>query len=166
MKIGKERLKPIATPLVGFGGDMVHPVGTITQPVTLGMTTPQLVTSLTEFLVVNRPSVYNIIFGRPFLNAVRAVTSTYYLKMKFPTPHGTGEISGDQAATRNCYVVALKGKMEARETLIVEDFEVRVEYPQISTVDEDITRVPLLDHQERSVQIGSHLPETLRVELS
>ncbi|XP_057965396.1 uncharacterized protein LOC131155960 [Malania oleifera] len=38
MKIGKERLKPIATPLIGFGGDVVHPVGTITLLVTLGTT--------------------------------------------------------------------------------------------------------------------------------
>ncbi|XP_057965270.1 uncharacterized protein LOC131155840 [Malania oleifera] len=145
MKIGNERLKPITTPLVGFGGDVVHPIGTITLPVTMG-TTPQLVTSLTEFLVVDRPSVYNIILGHPFLNAVRAVTSTYHLMIKFPTPHRTGEVSGDQAAARNCYVVALKGKMEVRETLTVEVLEVRGEYPQISTVDEDISRVPLLDH--------------------
>ncbi|XP_057956357.1 uncharacterized protein LOC131149690 [Malania oleifera] len=69
MKIGKERLKPIATPLVGFGGDVVHPVGTIILPVTMG-TTPQQVSSLTEFLVVDWPSVYNIILGRLLLNAV------------------------------------------------------------------------------------------------
>ncbi|XP_057969426.1 uncharacterized protein LOC131158574 [Malania oleifera] len=150
IKIGKERLKPVSIPLVGFGGDIVHPLGTITLPVTIG-TTPQQVTTLTEFLVVDRPSVYNIILGRPFLNAVRAVMSTYHLKIKFPTPHGIGFAKGDQTAARSCYVMALKGNMEARETLTMENLEVRGEYPQISTVDEDIMHIPLKGHQERSV---------------
>ncbi|XP_057972687.1 uncharacterized protein LOC131160822 [Malania oleifera] len=165
MKIGKKQLKPISTPLVGFGGDVVHPVGTITLPVTI-RTTPQQVTSLIEFLVVDRPSVYNIILGCPLLNAVLAVTLTYHLKMKFPTPLGTGVVKGDQAVARNYYVIALKGKMEARETLTMEYLEVRGQYPQINTVDEDIAHVPLNGHQERSVHIRSRLPDTLRVELS
>ncbi|XP_057950900.1 uncharacterized protein LOC131145724 [Malania oleifera] len=165
MKIGKERLKPVSTPLVGFGGDTVHPLGTITLPVTIG-TTPQQVTTLTEFLVVDRPSVYNVILGRPFLNTVRAVTSTYHLKVKFPTPQGIGYAKGDQAAARSCYVMALKGKMEAKEALTVEDLEVRGEYPQISTLHEDIKHIPLQGHQERSVQIGNHLPDTVKAELT
>ena len=33
--------------------------------------------------------------------------STYYLKVKFPTTHGVGEIRGNQALTRECYQVAL-----------------------------------------------------------
>ncbi|XP_057954118.1 uncharacterized protein LOC131148434 [Malania oleifera] len=134
MKIGKERLKPVSTPLVGFSGDVVHPLGTITLPVTMGMT-PQQITTLTEFLVVNCPSVYNIILGHPLLNAVRAVTSTYHLKIKFPTSHETRFVKGDQAIARSCYITALKGKMKARETLTVDDIEVRGKYPLISTVD-------------------------------
>ncbi|XP_057972841.1 uncharacterized protein LOC131160992 [Malania oleifera] len=165
MKIGKERLKPVSTPLVGFGGDTVHPLGTITLPVTIG-TTLQQVTTLIEFLVVDRPSVYNVILGRPFLNAVRVVTSTYYLKVKFPTPQGIGYAKGDQAAARSCYVMALKRKMKAKEALKVEDLEVRGEYPQINTLHEDINHIPLRGHQERSIQIGNHLPDTLKAELT
>ncbi|XP_057972613.1 uncharacterized protein LOC131160750 [Malania oleifera] len=129
-------------------------------------TTPQQVTSLTEFLVVDRPLVYNIILGQPLLNVVQVVTSTYHLKMKFPTQHEKGMVKGDQAAAQNYYVMALKGKMKAKETLIVEDLDVRGEYPQISTVDEDITCIPLNGHQERCVQIRSCLPNTLRAKLS
>ncbi|XP_057953060.1 uncharacterized protein LOC131147587 [Malania oleifera] len=165
MKIGKERLKPVSTPLVGFGGDTVHPLGKITLPVTIG-TTPQQVTMLTEFLVVDRPSVYNVILGRPFLNAVRAVTSTYHLRVKFPTPQGIGSAKGDQVVAWSCYVMALKGKVEAKEALTVEDLEVRGEYPQISTLHEDIKHIPLRGHQERSIQIGNHLPDTLKAELT
>ncbi|XP_057982215.1 uncharacterized protein LOC131167426 [Malania oleifera] len=53
MKIGKERLKSISTPLVGFGGDVVHPMGMITLLVTMG-TSPQQITLMEDFLVVNR----------------------------------------------------------------------------------------------------------------
>ena len=32
---------------------------------------------------------------------------TYYLKVKFPTTHGVGEIRGDQVLTKECNQVAL-----------------------------------------------------------
>ncbi|GMH02616.1 hypothetical protein Nepgr_004455 [Nepenthes gracilis] len=38
------------------------------------------------FLVVDFPSVYNAILGKPFLTAFGAVTSILHLKVKFPTP--------------------------------------------------------------------------------
>ena len=45
--------------------------------------------------------------GRPALNRLRAATSTYYLKVKFPTIHGVGEIRGNQVLARECYQAAL-----------------------------------------------------------
>ena len=41
------------------------------------------------------------------MNRLRAATSTYYLKVKFLTTHGVGEIKGDQILARECYQVAL-----------------------------------------------------------
>ena len=38
---------------------------------------------------------------------MKAATSTYYLKVKFPTAHGIGEIWEDQVLARECYQVAL-----------------------------------------------------------
>jgi len=60
-----------------------------------------------DFLKVDCPSTYNITLGRPALNKLRAVTSTYYLKVKLPTAHGVGEIRGDRVLTRECYQAAL-----------------------------------------------------------
>ena len=45
--------------------------------------------------------------GRTALNRLKAVTSTYHLKVKFPIAHGVGEIRGDQVLARECYQAAL-----------------------------------------------------------
>jgi hypothetical protein len=38
-----------------------------------------------KFLVINCPSAYNAILGRPTLNALRVVLSTLHIAMKFPS---------------------------------------------------------------------------------
>ena len=48
--------------------------------------------------------------GRPALNRLRVATSTYYLKVKFPTTHGIGEIRGDQVLAREFYQAALASR--------------------------------------------------------
>jgi hypothetical protein len=61
-----------------------------------------------EFLVVDCPSAYNVIIGRPTLNKLRVVTSTYHLIVRFPTEHSIGELKGDQATARECYFASLR----------------------------------------------------------
>jgi ribonuclease HI len=107
MGIDRERIKPFASPLVGFGGEVVYPIGIIPLPVTAG-TAPRQSTVMVDFLVIDRPSAYNAIVGRPSLNKLRAVTSTYHLMMKFPTEEGVGEVRGDQLTARKCYNVSMK----------------------------------------------------------
>ncbi|GFS36358.1 hypothetical protein Acr_00g0045530 [Actinidia rufa] len=84
MKIGLDKLHPLHTPFVGFGGNMTHPLGWIKLLVTFG-TEPHQVTIWQDFIVVDCPSPYNAILGRPTLGGTRTITSTYHLKMKFPT---------------------------------------------------------------------------------
>ncbi|KAL0455174.1 UNVERIFIED_CONTAM: hypothetical protein Slati_0856600 [Sesamum latifolium] len=64
-------------------------------------------TCLLKFLVVDVPSAYNVILGRPTLNTFQAVISTYHMKIKFPTPGGIGEVQGDPLQSRRCYVDAV-----------------------------------------------------------
>ncbi|GAV59697.1 hypothetical protein CFOL_v3_03228, partial [Cephalotus follicularis] len=52
------------------------------------------------FLVVDTPSLYNAIIGRPGLNLMKAIVSTRHLLMKFPMRFGVGEVRGDQQAAR------------------------------------------------------------------
>ncbi|GMN33966.1 hypothetical protein TIFTF001_044856, partial [Ficus carica] len=110
---GGAKLTPVLTPLYGFAGECVRAEGVITLPVTMGEDLAQI-TRMVNFLVVNRPSVYNAIIGRPTLNAMRAVTSTYHLMMKFPTENGIEVVVGRQKEARICYVNATNGESSAK----------------------------------------------------
>ncbi|RZR97828.1 hypothetical protein BHM03_00027083, partial [Ensete ventricosum] len=80
-------LLPVVTTLTGFTGDLVSPVGTTVLPIIVGEE-PRSKTLLVSFIVVALPSAYNAIIGRPTLNKLRAVVSTYHRVMKFPTRAG------------------------------------------------------------------------------
>ena len=107
MRIDRERLVLTNSPLVGFGGTIVYPLGTVTLPITIG-DYPQQITKDVTFLVVDCSSAYNAILGRPTLNSWKAVTSTYHLIIKFLTEYGVGEVRGDQVAARKCYIAMLE----------------------------------------------------------
>uniref|UniRef100_A0A2N9J8F1 Uncharacterized protein n=2 Tax=Fagus sylvatica TaxID=28930 RepID=A0A2N9J8F1_FAGSY len=119
MKIDKEQLKPIDIPLVGFTGDKVKPLGVVSLIIEAG-TYPKQVRTSVEFLVVDCPSAYNVIIGRPTLNKLRAVTSTYHLLVRFPTEHGIGELKGDQATARECYFASL-GPEATHQTMKIDE---------------------------------------------
>ena len=80
----------------------MQPMGLIFHFVTARIA-PKQATIMVDFLMVNRPFAYNAIIGCPSLNKLKAATSTYHLKMKFPTEEGVGEVKGDQAVARKCY---------------------------------------------------------------
>ena len=84
LKLDEKRLRPFGSPLVSFSRDRVYPKGIITLNVTVGTHLRQLTRQL-DFLVVDCPLSYNVIIGRPTLNRWKAATSTYCLKVKFPT---------------------------------------------------------------------------------
>ena len=64
MRLGRDQLRPVCSPLIGFGGMKVQPGGTITLPVVVG-SYPQQITKEVNFLVVDCSSSYNAIIERP-----------------------------------------------------------------------------------------------------
>ena len=102
LKLDPRRLHPFDSPFVSFSGDMVYPMGIVTLTMTVETYLVQLTRQL-DFLVVDCPSSYNVIIGRPTLNKWRVATSTYCLKVKLPTNNGFGEVKGDQILARECY---------------------------------------------------------------
>ncbi|KAL2542718.1 Uncharacterized protein Adt_03696 [Abeliophyllum distichum] len=81
LKISPNKIKLVTTPFHGFRGATVIPEGTIELPVTLG-TYPASMVIITRFLLVKAPMAYNVVYGRPLLNAARAVVSTYHQVLK------------------------------------------------------------------------------------
>ncbi|GFY87150.1 hypothetical protein Acr_05g0007890 [Actinidia rufa] len=151
MKIGLDKLHPFHTPLIGFGGNATQPLGWINLPITLG-TEPHQTTVWQDFIVVDCPSPYNAILGRPTLGGIKAITSTYHLKMKFPTLTGIGEKAGDDAGI-------LRDEIEQ---LILEDPRETENTKPLEEV------VPISIHPnypDRQVMIGTELTDELRTAL-
>ena len=93
------------SPLYGFTGDSVMPLGSMILPVVIGEA-PLQQNVMTNFLVVDTPSVFNAILGRPFLSDIQGVLSTHHNVLKFPVGTRAGEVKGDQQAARNCHAVS------------------------------------------------------------
>jgi hypothetical protein len=70
--------------LIGFTGDTMSPKGYMKMRVTFSGRGGSRLMEV-KFLVVECPSAYNAILGRPTLNALGAVVSTLHMAMKFPS---------------------------------------------------------------------------------
>ena len=158
MNLGREQLRPMHSPLVGFGGMKVQTVSTISLPMVVGAY-PQLVTRNVNFLVVDCSSSYNAIIGRPTLNSWKAVTSTYHLLVKFPTEYGIGEVQGDQLAAKECYLAMLA----MDEQIQMMNIEERRIVPEPTETLEDI---PLDENDPgKSTRIGADLEGKIKKDL-
>ena len=107
MGIGREKLEPVNTHLRGFFGERALPLGSIQLVLTLG-DPPCQATMAVKFLIVNAPSAYNMLLGRPSLNAIKSIPSAYHMVIKFPTTNGVGMVRGDQRVARECYSASMK----------------------------------------------------------
>ena len=139
LKVDPKRLRPFESPLVSFSGDKVYPKGIVTLTVTAG-SYPRHVTNRHNFLVVDLPSSYNMIIGRPTLNRWKAATSTYCLKVKFPTKQGVGKIRGDQVLARECYQAVLTSKENHMWVIEDKTQEIVKKLETIELVEEDSTK--------------------------
>ncbi|XP_071912192.1 uncharacterized protein [Coffea arabica] len=164
-KLEDRQLVPVRTPLIGFAGPPVRPEGMITLQVTVGVS-PRCRTIPVKFAVVKEPSSYNMILGRPTLNALRAVCSTLHLSMKFPTSDGVAEVLGDPEVARACYIATLKGKEKlVAQTICLESWEPLERGERLET-DEGLAELPVQpDRPEHTVKVGAGLGEQIRSSL-
>jgi len=110
LQLSPDQLRPYGGCLYDFAGDQVEVRGYIE----LRTTFTNGLTSRTEkirYLVVNAPSAYNILLGRPTLNRTGAVPSTRHMKVKLPSMEGVLiTIRFDQKEAKKCYENSLKNK--------------------------------------------------------
>lgn len=83
----RSKLRETNTPLVGFSGESIKPLGKIELEVCFGNEGLFRRTIMT-FVVVRSPLPYNIIVGRSGMKKLRAIPSTVHSMMKFPTLRG------------------------------------------------------------------------------
>ena len=158
MRLGRDQLHPVNSPLVGFRGMKVQFVGTVTLPVVVGAYSQQI-TKEVNFLVVDCSSSYNAIIGRPTLNSWKAITSTYHLSVKFLIEYGVGQTQGDQLATRECYLalLAMDGQIQ---TMSIEERRV------VAKPIEMLEDIPLDENDpEKYARVGVSMEEKTKQDL-
>ncbi|XP_019240846.1 PREDICTED: uncharacterized protein LOC109220838 [Nicotiana attenuata] len=83
----EDKVIPRCITLTGFNNAVERTSGEISLPVLAGG-----VTLDTTFHIMNQETAYNVIIGRPWIHAMRAVPSSLYQVIKFP-PHREYSIS-------------------------------------------------------------------------
>ena len=107
MGIGREKLGPVNACLRGFSRERVITLGSIQLVLTLG-DPPMPGYNNSEISHSSAPSAYNMLLGRPSLNAIRAIPSAYHMVIKFPTTNRVGMVRGNQHIARECYSASMK----------------------------------------------------------
>ncbi|XP_019238379.1 PREDICTED: uncharacterized protein LOC109218466 [Nicotiana attenuata] len=97
----EDKIIPRCITLTGFNNAVERTSGEIALPVLAGGVTLE-----TTFHVMDQETAYNAIIGRPWIHAMRAVPSSFYQVIKFPTPWGIFSIRGELRTAQECYQIA------------------------------------------------------------
>ena len=116
-----------------------------------------------RFLIVDAPSFYNMLLGRPSLNAIRVVPSAYHMVIKFPTENGVGMVRGNHCKARECYSVSMK--QNTVDNIYMDELDMRDEVTTRPAPLEELEPIQLGDQLEHLVYIGSKLVEDIRSSL-
>ncbi|XP_024004013.1 uncharacterized protein LOC112081488 [Eutrema salsugineum] len=159
LDLPSEKIKPFIEPLTGFDGERCMTVGMVNIPIYLGG-----VAKIIQFLILDKPAIYNAILGTPWLHAMKAVASTYHQCMKFPTPDGVYTLRGNQVVARSCYINECKLR-SANQACVISSLGPTNELvvQQTKPKQESIVQVCIDElRPERQVGIGAELDSSIR----
>ncbi|XP_072087404.1 uncharacterized protein [Arachis hypogaea] len=115
LRLRNDNLQTHRNGVTGLGDNFLKPDGSITLPLPIG-TSNQRKTILSEFVVLNDSTAYNVILGRKTINDFSAIIFTKYLLMKFITEDGSiGTIHGDREVTAECDNTSLALRKKSRD---------------------------------------------------
>ena len=106
------------------------------------------------------PLAYNILLGRPSLNAIRVVPSAYHMVVKFLTENGVGMVRGDQWVAKECYLASMKQK--AVYNIHMDELDMRDKLNTRPMPSEELEPVQLDDQPKHLTYIGSKLAEDVK----
>ncbi|RRT36102.1 hypothetical protein B296_00055132 [Ensete ventricosum] len=150
--------------LTGFTGDAIAPIGIVTFPVTFG-DEPRTKTLMVPFMVVELPLAYNVIIDQPTLSKLRVIVSMYHRSIKFPTNAGAREARSDQHESSQCYLEAtIIPKKVKKEAPVPDPREPGTRFSAQANR-ADIGGALDKDSPERTIRVGSTLPEDRRIQL-
>ncbi|KAL0462457.1 UNVERIFIED_CONTAM: Polyprotein P3 [Sesamum latifolium] len=151
MQLGDVSLKKVNTLLYGFAGEVVHPRGMVSLPLTMGRGTARK-TCLLKLLVVDVPSTYNVILDRPTLNTFQAVISTYHMKIKTKKERRRCSRRGPSGK---------KGKAPKEENSEETETTAKVQPA------EELLNIEIIPgNPDKTTRIGSHLGEEAKKEIT
>ena len=101
-----------------------------------------------------------MLLGRPSLNAIRAILSSYHMVIKFPMENGVGMVRGNQRVARECYLASMKHK--AVDNIHVYELNMKDELDTRPTPSEELEPVQLGDQPEHLTYIGSKLAKDFK----
>ena len=87
---------------MSFDGKVVILRGQIRLPVQAGSKVVKV-----DFIVVDAYSPYTVIVARPWLHALKAISSTLHQKVKYLSRGQIEELIGSQSMARQCLVAAI-----------------------------------------------------------
>ena len=144
--------------MVSFTRDRVIVKGVVKLTIIAGIYLVQVSKEI-DSLVVDFPSTYTVILRRLTLNKLKAGTSTYYLKVKFPTTHRIGDIKRDQVLARECYQATLTSR--ENHTWMIGELEPILE---LLEVPQEVEIVPR--DSSKVLKIGSTLSTSERTKIT
>ncbi|GJW54237.1 hypothetical protein Tco_0098322 [Tanacetum coccineum] len=97
----RSRLRKCKSSLVGFLGEVYHPLGLVDLRVTMGGAGRNKIV-LMEFAIVKCRSPYNVIMGRTGMRSLGAMGSTIHSMIKFLTDQGIVTMETSKEALWEC----------------------------------------------------------------
>jgi len=108
MNLSEDLIVPYNEQIVGFSGERVNTRGYLDLRIRIGSRKDGREVRV-RFLLVEANTSYNVLLGRPCLNAFGAIVFTLHLTMKFLSDKGTiCMVHADQQIARQCYTAGLR----------------------------------------------------------